>query len=266
MSSLAVIEQHEAAPVATGMSLYGSRDSYRMALDAAAKLAASKIVPESFKDDPGACLIAIDTASRMDVPLLMVLQNLYIVKGKPAWSGSFMIARLNSCGRFAPLDFVMDGEGDALSCYVATTRVSDGRKMRGTTITMAMVKAEGWGTKWKTMPEQMMCYRAASFFARVHAPDVILGMHTVDEVEEIPNPQWQDERPPAIQATVVDPHRDAFEAVLRDGNWTDKQRTGLRTRYANADADGRAALIASARAQLAPTEATDAGQVAHPAE
>lgn len=260
--SIAIIPEQEIATVpppasASGMSLYGSRDSYRMALDAAAKLAASKIVPDSFKNDPGACLIAIDTASRMDIPLLMVLQHLYIVKGKPSWSGSFVIARLNSCGRFAPLDFVMEGEGDTLSCYVRTTRKADGRTLTGTRITMEMVRSEQWGPKWKTMPEQMMPYRAAAFFGRVYAPDVILGMHTVEEIEDMPAERWQGTEQPTVTAEIVDPHRDAFEAVLAAEQWTPKQRASLRNRYAAADNEGRAKLVADASAQLVevPTDA-----------
>ncbi len=246
--SIAIIPEEQ--PSANGMSLYASRDSYRMALDAAAKLAASKIVPETFKNDAGACLIAIDTASRMNIPLLMVLQHLYIVKGKPSWSGSFVIARLNSCGRFAPLDFEMEGEGKTLSCYVTTTRLSDGKRLTGTKITMEMVRIEGWGAKWQSMPEQMMCYRAAAFFGRVYAPDVILGMHTVEEVEDMPAERWQGVPDAVVEPVEPDPLAASFEAVLAADQWTPKQRTALRTRYANADAEGRAKLVADAQAQL----------------
>jgi hypothetical protein len=267
--AIAVIPENNVATTpaptaATGMSLYGSRDSYRMALDAAAKLSASKIVPEAFKDDPGACLIAIDTASRMDIPLLMVLQNLYIVKGKPSWSGSFVIARLNSCGRFTPLDFVMEGDCDTLSCYVQTVRRSDGRTIKGTTITMEMARAEGWlgNAKWKNMREQMICYRAASFFGRVHAPDVILGMHTTEEVEDVVAEQWGGaaQPTPARAEIVRDPLQDRFDAALMDGTWTKSQRTQLATRWSNGDAESRLELVVGMEAQLAPRETKDESQ------
>ena len=52
-----------------------------------------------------------------------------------------------------------------------------------------MAKDEGWldksGSKWKTMPRQMMMYRAASFFARAHCPEVLLGIQTVEEVQDV---------------------------------------------------------------------------------
>ena len=44
---------------------------------------------------------------------------------------------------------------------------------------------KGWinksGSKWKTMPEQMIRYRAASFFGRLHCPDLIMGVYAEDE-------------------------------------------------------------------------------------
>jgi hypothetical protein len=51
-----------------------------------------------------------------------------------------------------------------------------------------MAKAEGWyaknGSKWQTMPEQMLRYRAASFFVRAYAPELSLGLATREEIED----------------------------------------------------------------------------------
>jgi hypothetical protein len=54
---------------------------------------------------------------------------------------------------------------------------------------MQMAQKEGWlnkpGSKWQTMPVQMMQYRAAAFFARVHCSDVLLGIPTYEEVQDV---------------------------------------------------------------------------------
>ena len=64
---------------------------------------------------------------------------------------------------------------------------------------MAMANAEGWvskaGSKWKTMPELMMRYRAAAFFGRLYAPEITMGMHSVEEVVDI-----QHEEPAGVAA------------------------------------------------------------------
>jgi hypothetical protein len=67
---------------------------------------------------------------------------------------------------------------------VTATRISDGETVKGTTVTMAMAKAEGWtsNSKWRNMPEQMLGYRAASFFARMYCPEALMGLQTYEEV------------------------------------------------------------------------------------
>ena len=50
-----------------------------------------------------------------------------------------------------------------------------------------MAKAEGWtkNSKWRTMPQLMLNYRAASFFGRQHVADLLLGVQTEEEVVDI---------------------------------------------------------------------------------
>ena len=68
------------------------------------------------------------------------------------------------------------------------TEKSTGDSLVGTLVTIAMAKAEGWysktGSKWKTMPEQMLKYRAASWLVRAYAPEIAMGLHCADEIED----------------------------------------------------------------------------------
>lgn len=154
-------------------------------------LAQSALVPEStYQRQPQNCLIALDLANRSGMSPLTVMQNLYIVKGKPAWAGQFAIALVNGSRRFAtPLRPVFFGEEGTPTwgCYMETYDHL-GNKVVGAKITMQMAKDEGWidksGSKWKTMPEQMLMYRAGAFFARVHCPDVLYGVQMAEEVKD----------------------------------------------------------------------------------
>jgi len=62
----------------------------------------------------------------------------------------------------------------------------------GTEITMQMAHDEGWitknGSKWRTMPEQMLKYRSAAFFARTECPEVLMGFQTADETQDVNGP------------------------------------------------------------------------------
>ena len=110
---------------------------------------------------------------------------------KPSWSSSFIIAAINNCKRFSPLRFKQAGAGDSLTCQAWANDLQTGDVLTGPTITMEMAKKEGWvsksGSKWQTMPELMIMYRSAAFFGRLYAPDILMGMHTVDEVNDNEN-------------------------------------------------------------------------------
>ena len=155
-------------------------------------LASSDLVPAgTYKGKPANCLIALDMAQRTGLSPLYVMQNLYIIQGRPSWSGQFCITAINGCGRFSPLEFVrlVDDDDKLLGYYAQATRFSDGKICQGAPVTWETVKGEGWlsksGSKWQTMPELMFRYRCAAFFARTFCPDVLNGLQTADEVRDV---------------------------------------------------------------------------------
>lgn len=187
----AVTQQEAIMPQAQQFrSMWNDAEMLEQSFRCAKYLSTSSLVPETYQSRPDNCLIALDLANRSGLSPLMVMQNLYIVKGKPAWAGQFAIALVNGCGRFAkPLRPIFFGEEGTLTwgCYMETVDW-EGRKVVGSKVTMQMAKDEGWidksGSKWKTMPEQMLTYRAGAFFARVHCPDVLYGVQMVEEVKD----------------------------------------------------------------------------------
>lgn len=152
---------------------------------------ASKLVPKEYQGDLPSCVIALNMAARIGADPLMVMQNLVVVHGKPTWSSQFLIATFNTCGRFSSLryEFFGDKDKDTWGCRAVATEIATGEKLVGTDVTIAIAKAEGWhgrnGSKWKTMPQQMLMYRAASWFVRANAPEISMGLHTQDEIIDI---------------------------------------------------------------------------------
>lgn len=168
--------------------------SFELAQRMAKALSASAIIPKEFQNNIPNCLIALELSHRMGVSPMMVMQNLNIIYGRPSFSSSFLIAMINSSNRFkGGLRFKYTGEGDNRSCY-AWTVDGDATIIEGPTSSIAMAKAEGWYdrkskdgssiSKWRTMPEIMLAYRAASFFARLYAPELMMGMKSVEEIED----------------------------------------------------------------------------------
>lgn len=171
------------------VSSFGDAAAFDHAQRVAKMLSSSSLVPEIYKNNVQNTMIALEMANRIGASPLMVMQNLYVIQGKPSWSSSFIIASLNACGRFSPVRFKMDGQGDEYGCRAWAYDLKDKEKLIGPKITMTMVKAEGWlskpGSKWKTMPELMFRYRAAAFFGRLYAPDIMMGMQTAEEVSDV---------------------------------------------------------------------------------
>lgn len=155
--------------------------------------AASTLVPKDYQGNLGNCLIAMNMAERTGMDILQVMQNLYVVHGRPAWSSQALIATFNTCGRFTPITYRFTGTKgqDDWGCVAITTDKRTGEVLEGPEVTIGLAKAEGWhgknGSKWKTMPELMLRYRAAAFLVRTTAPEVSLGI-TVEEASDIAEP------------------------------------------------------------------------------
>lgn len=157
----------------------------------ATALSKSTLVPQQYQNNMPNCLIAVDMAERLRASILMVAQNLYVVHGRPGWSSKFLIASFNQCGRFSAIRYEWVGERntDEWGCRAWSTETKTGQRIEGPTITIALAKKEGWynksGSKWQTIPELMLMYRAAGWLVNTHAPEISMGLSTAEEIEDI---------------------------------------------------------------------------------
>lgn len=195
MNAVATTNEQDYLPAASMAMGFGSAQGFEMLQRAAKLLASSTLVPKEFQNNLPNCVIALNMANRIGADPLLVMQNLYLVHGRPGWSSQFLIATFNQCGRFSAMRFEFSGEeGKAdRTCRAWATEKSTGERIQGTRITMAMAKSEGWstkaGSKWLTMPEQMLQYRAASFLVRAFAPELSMGLKTQDELQDMGEPR-----------------------------------------------------------------------------
>lgn len=171
-----------------GGNIFNSAGAFELAQRMSKALSSSSIVPNAYQGNVGNCMIALEMASRLNASPLMVMQNLHIINGRPAWGSQYIIAMINQSRKYkTELQFEIKGQGDARSCTAFVLDKNDHR-VEGPTISIQMAKAEGWydknGSKWKTMPDVMLRYRAAAFFGRLNCPEMIMGIYTRDEVIE----------------------------------------------------------------------------------
>lgn len=179
--------------------------------------AKSSLVPEAFRGDKNvpSVIIALEMAERLGASPLMVMQNLYVVSGNPGWSSKFLIATVNASKKFTPLRFDFEGKPhtDEWGCRAVAKDIKTREKCVGTLVTIKMAKDEGWatksGSKWKTIPELMLQYRAAAFWTRVFSPELSLGLRTAEEVIDV-----HGEQVPGLPPGIVQGSADALEAEL----------------------------------------------------
>lgn len=214
---LAVIEQKAVVDVFSDINVF--QNAQRICKS----LVSSDIVPEAYRGEnklPNA-MIALEMANRMKISPIGVMQNMHIIEGRPTWPSSFIIPMINSSGKFSPLRFKYEDLGhkkieytyytwnpvekkknkpvtetveiDDMACTAYAIDKSTGEIVYGPKITLEMAVQEGWysksGSKWKTMPQLMISYRAAAFFGRLYVPEIMQGMHTDDEVEDFAEPK-----------------------------------------------------------------------------
>ena len=168
-----------------------SPSGFELAQRIAKSLASSTLVPKIYQGQEGLanCMIALELASRLKVSPMVVMQNMVPINGRPSWSSQYLIGRVNACGKFSPLRYILDNEDEPTSCYCEAKDLASGDVLRGEKITIAMAKAEGWysrnGSKWPTMPGQMLRFRAGSWWQRVYCPELSLGLPTQEEVIDV---------------------------------------------------------------------------------
>lgn len=167
------------------VSVYSDVNLYNQCFKMAESMAKSELVPNNYRNKPESCLIAIDVARQIGARSpLFVMQNLFVVNGKPSWSGQYCDAIVRA--NFQKVKVDLSGTGNDRGCKI-TAYDENGNFCEGTRVTMEMAHKEGWfsktGSKWQTMPDLMLQYRAFAFFARIHCPEKLLGIH--DEFENV---------------------------------------------------------------------------------
>jgi hypothetical protein len=179
----------ELVKISTAPSVYSNGDAFDQAQRVAKMLSTTSMVPKDYQGNVANCLVALEMANRVGTSPLMVMQNLHIIHGRPSWSATYLIAAVNTSGKFSPLRFQVTGEGDACQCVAVAKDLATGELLEGPPVSIAMAKKEGWynktGSKWQTMPDLMLRYRAAAFFSRLYAPEVAMGLHTVEEAYDV---------------------------------------------------------------------------------
>jgi hypothetical protein len=207
-----------------GADVFSTPASFEHSQRVAKVFAASELVPAHLrKNGVTDVLLAYAIAKRMGEDPVIVMQNIFFVSGRAGWKTEYMIGRANKSGVFkGRINWRSQGQGDTLA-VTAFAKLADTGEEITATASMGMAKAEGWtrNAKYQTMPEHMLRWRSATMLIRLFAPEVMLGVSTREELEDI-----QTLAPGADGAYVVTPSPKDLDARLADEAEPDSGRAG----------------------------------------
>lgn len=173
--------------IATVNTKLNGLEMMEKALKFAEIMSQADIIPTHYRGKPANVFIAVQSALRMNLDPMQIMQNTFVVSGKLGMVSAFAISLANGSGLFdSGIRYRVDGSGDNLKVTAYTNLKKTGEEI-SYTITMREAKAEGWtkNAKYQSLPELMLRYRAATLLIRTHAPEVLNGMHMVEEIEDV---------------------------------------------------------------------------------
>lgn len=156
--------------------------TYGELMDFANRVSQSAFVPTGMQGKPNDVFIAMQLGSEVGLPLMQSLQNIAIINGRPRIWGDAMIALV----RRSPLcEYINETiENGVAICKVK--RKGEPEQVR--TFSEADAKQAGlWGKAgpWKLYPERMLKMRARGFALRDVFADLLHGLQSAEEEEDI---------------------------------------------------------------------------------
>jgi len=228
------------APGAVALDYFSSAEALATSIKIAAGIAQADILPATFKGKPANVLIALDLAMRLELPPMMVMQGIVIVNGRPTFTGQFytcLAKKQYKEFRYEETETdetvkEIGGLKNHRCRIVAETH--GGEKIVGPWVDYKMAVKDGWatrpGSKWQTMPDLMLRYRAASFFVRTYCPDAVMGFRDEYEQADIPveKPvQVKAEQPDFVRAIRDRPRAIVETEVFKDAEVIEPEDEGV---------------------------------------
>lgn len=148
----------------------------------------STMVPAAYQGKPENCMIALMYSQQLGEPAMLVFQEMAPINGRPSTSARFAISRANRSGLLqGPITWASQGSGDALEVTASATLRESGEVISAT-VTMREAQADGWtrNPKYRSIPEQMLRWRAATRLINLYMPEVLFGLGVKEEAEVRP--------------------------------------------------------------------------------
>jgi hypothetical protein len=157
-----------------------------------AKMAArSSLVPRDYLGKPENILLAIQMGSEIGLAPMQSLQNIAVISGRPAVFGDAMLGLCRQSPTCKDVIERFEGEGKELTAVCIAKRVGAEPIERRFSIDDAeRANLLGKPGPWQQYPKRMLQMRARGFALRDAFPDVLRGMISTEEAQDIPEEKF----------------------------------------------------------------------------
>ncbi|WP_295431133.1 RecT family recombinase [uncultured Thiodictyon sp.] len=184
-------------PSVTTQGLIFDPTTIRTMQSMAEAMASARIaIPKHLAGSPGDCLAIVMQAAQWRMNPFAVAQKTHVVNGVLGYEAQLVNAVVSSSALLATrIGYAWEGDwrgvngktdkSDERACTVSATLIGESTP-RPLRVSMAQVGDVRNSPLWVSDPRQQLAYLATKRWARLHAPDVLLGVYTVDELHEPP--------------------------------------------------------------------------------
>jgi hypothetical protein len=198
-AQLATITPHATLPaesrsVSTQAMVFDPATLANMQRMAEAMATARITVPKHLAGSPGDCLAIVMQAAQWQMNPFAVAQKTHVVNGALGYEAQLVNAVVSASSLLATrIQYAFEGDwkgcngkadkSDERAVVVSATLINEPHP-RILRVSMAQVGEVRNSPLWVSDPRQQLAYLATKRWARLHAPDVMLGVYSVDELQD----------------------------------------------------------------------------------
>ncbi|KKF68316.1 RecT family recombinase [Citrobacter amalonaticus] len=212
MSNDIAITSQPGATVGTAAAIFSPEGMNQLVRFAELMAQSKATVPQHLAGKPADCLAVTMQAAQWGMNPFAVAQKTHVVNGTLGYEAQLVNAVVSSSNLLTSrLNYRWDGDWSKVngktdkspSLTVTVSAVIKGEsEPRELTISMAQAGVRN-SPLWEQDPRQQLAYLCVKRWARLHAPDVLLGVYTPDELQENAPRVERDITPPAATASGV---------------------------------------------------------------
>ncbi|ENE9954244.1 recombinase RecT [Klebsiella pneumoniae] len=221
MSNDIAITSQPGATVGTAAAIFSPEGMDRLVRFATLMADSKATVPAHLAGKPADCLAVTMQAAQWGMNPFAVAQKTHVVNGTLGYEAQLVNAVVSSSNLLATrLNYKWDGDWskvigktDKSPSLTVTVWATLKGESEPRTLTISMAQAGVRNSPlWEQDPRQQLAYLCVKRWARLHAPDVLLGVYTPDELQEAAPRVERDITPPASTAAgmnqLINSHHD----------------------------------------------------------